>query len=654
MRGGDYGPRRPSSTPVVGKQVRVGMRSIAAGTGSLSNALSSLAESDKTGHDLQFRIHPGTRVTWQQIFVFAVLAVTLGLFVWGRWRYDVVALLALVTVLLAGIVPAKDAFVGFGHPAVVTVAAVLVISRTLQNSGLLGWIVRQMANLDLGPALQVGLVTAVVAAVSAFMNNVGALALMLPVVLQVADKTGRDPRDLLMPLSFGSLLGGLITIIGTPPNIIIASLRANYGKDHTAFGMFDFTPVGLAVAIAGVLFVAAIGWRLIPKQAGPSKSGRIFEIEDYITEVRIPPKTALIGKTIHEAYEAGVSDDVVFMTIHRRGRAFHHPSPDAVLRSGDHLLIEGDAKSIEDSVKATGLVLVGSRALSADDLKSDTIGMMEAVVTPRSAMIGRNAIQAQLATRHHMNLIAIARHGEPVRRRLNQVRFQAGDVLLLQGDTETMPDALAALDCLPLANRELTLHLGKSYIPLLIFAAAVASSALGLLTVPVAFVTAVALMLVLGQITPRSAYDAIDWPVIVLLGAMVPVGHALETTGASGLIAGAIADTGRFLPPWGVLAMILVGTMLLSDVINNAATALLMGPLAAETALRLDVSPDPFLMAVAVGASSAFLTPIGHQSNVLVMGPGGYRFRDYWPMGVPLEIVICAVAVPMILWVWPL
>jgi di/tricarboxylate transporter len=593
-------------------------------------------------------------VTWQQIVVFAVLAATLGLFIWGRWRYDVVALLALVAVLVTGIVPAKDAFVGFGHPAVITVAAVLVISRTLQNSGLLGWVVKQLANLDVGPSLQVGMVTAIVAAVSAFMNNVGALALMLPVVLQVADKTKRDPRDLLMPLSFGSLLGGLITIIGTPPNIIIASVRAGYSKDHAAFGMFDFTPVGLAVAITGVLFIAVLGWRLIPKQTGPSKSGRVFEIEDYITEVHIPPKTALIGKTIHEAYDAGVSDDIVFMTIHRQGRAFHHPSPDAILRGGDHLLIEGDAKSIEETLKATGLALVGSRALSADDLKSDTIGMMEAVVTPRSALINRNAIQAQLAARHRMNLIAIGRHGEPVRRRLNQVRFQAGDVLLLQGDTETMPDALSELDCLPLADRDLTMHMAKSYIPLMIFAAAIASSAVGLLTVPVAFVTAVVLMLVLGQIMPRSAYDAIDWPVIVLLAAMVPVGHALETTGASGLIAGLVADTGSYLPPWGVLAMVLVATMLLSDVINNAATALLMGPLAAETALRLKVSPDPFLMAVAVGASCAFLTPIGHQSNVLVMGPGGYRFGDYWPMGVPLEIVICIVAVPVILWVWPL
>lgn len=593
-------------------------------------------------------------MTWEQMFVFAVLAAALTLFIWGRWRYDVVALLALTAVVLAGIVPGDEAFSGFGHPAVITVAAILVITRTLQNSGLLSWIVKRMSTLELGPSLQIGAMTAVVASISGFMNNIGALALMLPVALQVAAKTQREPREMLMPLAFGSLLGGLITVIGTPPSIIIATMRADYNENRVPFAMFDITPVGLTVAAVGVLFIAFIGWRLIPKHDGPSKSGNVFEIEGYITEVRIPPKTALVGKTIREAYDAGVSEDVVFVTIHRQGTAHHRPSPDLVLGSGDHLLIEGDAKSIEDSVKAAGLALVGSRSLNPEILKSDSVGIMEAVVTPRSALINQNAIEAHLATRHHMNLIAIARHGEPVRHRLNQVRFRPGDVLLLQGDVESMPDALSELDCLPLANRDLTLHQGKTYLPLAIFIAAILANALGLVPIQVAFATAVALLLVLGQIAPRSAYDAVDWPIIVLLGAMAPVGDALESTGASALIADFVAGSGSYLPPWGVLAMVMIGTMLLTDIINNAATAMLMGPLAAETALRLQVSPDPFLMAVAIGASCAFLTPIGHQSNVLVMGPGGYRFQDYWPMGLPLQTLIVVVAVPMILWMWPL
>jgi len=593
-------------------------------------------------------------LTWEQTFVFAVLAATLVLLIWGRWRYDIVALSALVAVLLAGIVPAKDAFSGFGHPAVITVAAVLVISRTIQNSGLINRVVRYLSDVDISPSLQVGLVAALVAVLSGFMNNVGALALLLPVVLQVAEKTNRSPRELLMPLSFGSLLGGLITLVGTPPNIIVAAIRANYAEDHTAFGMFDFTPVGAAVAAVGVVFIAIIGWRLIPKQAGPSRTGHLFEIEDYITEVRIPPETGLVGKTIREAYDDGVSEDIVFVSLHRAGRERLAPPMGAMLRSGDHLLIEGAAKSIEDTLKATGLTLVGSRALDADVMKSETIGMMEAVVTPGARLIGRTASQVGLASLYHMNLIAIARQGSPVRRRLDQLQFRAGDVLLLQGDTEAMPDALSQLGCLPLAHRDLSLSQAKSYIPIGIFAAAIVASSFNIVTVPIAFVAAVVLMLLTGQITTRSAYDAVDWPVIVLLGAMVPVGQALELSGASGLIANAIAEQGAYLPPWALLTVVLVITMMLSDAMNNAATAVLMAPLAAELAQSLGVSPDPFLMAVAIGASCAFLTPIGHQSNVLVMGPGGYRFRDYWPMGLPLEVVVCVVAVPMILWVWPL
>jgi di/tricarboxylate transporter len=591
-------------------------------------------------------------VTGAQIYVIAVLCCTLGLFVWGRWRYDLVALMALMAVLLGGIVPPEQAFVGFGHPAVITVAAVLVISRALQNSDAIAWIVRRVTDADLGPSLQVGAIAALVAALSGFMNNVGALALLMPVVLQIARKAEREPRELLMPLSFGSLLGGLVTMIGTPPNIIVAAVRADYADG--AFGMFDFTPVGAGVAVVGVIFIAVIGWRLIPMHDGPGRSDRVFEIDDYITEVRIPPKTGLIGKTIREAYELGVSDDIVFVSIHRNERKRYAPPPDAVLRSGDHLLIEGDAHSIDETVKAAGLDLVGSRALQAQVLRSETVGMMEAVVTPASALVRRTAGHVGLATRHHMNLIAIARHGVPVRRRLNQVRFQPGDVLLLQGDTETMPDALATLGCLPLAERRLSLHKARSTVPIVIFLTAILASGFGLLTAPVAFVGAVALLLASGHVSLRDAYDSVDWPILVLLGAMIPVGQALELSGGSLLIANAIASTSAYLPPWALLAIVLVAAMMLSDVMNNAATAVLMAPLAGKLAQQLGLSPDPFLMAVALGASCAFLTPIGHQSNVIVMGPGGYRFGDYWRMGLPLEVIICIVAVPLIMWVWPM
>ncbi len=591
-------------------------------------------------------------MTFDQIYVFGVILGTLGLFVWGRWRYDVVALIALVAVLLAGIVPPDRAFDGFGHPAVITVAAVLVISRGLQNSGIVGVIAKRLAEAELSPSLQVGAIAALVAALSGFMNNIGALALLMPVVIQIARKSGREPGELLMPLSFGSLLGGLVTLIGTPPNIIVAAIRADYAAEP--FGMFDFTPVGTAIAVAGILFIAVIGWRLIPKHHGPSKSGDVFNIDDYITEVRIPEGSPLIDKRIRDSYSNGVADDIVFVALHRGSYQRLAPSIEGLLHEGDHLLLEGNAESIEETVKAAGLELVGNRNLSSETLHSETIGMMEAVVTPSSPLIRRTARLIRLRSRHSMNLIAVARHGEPVRRRLNEVQFQAGDVLLLQGDTETMPDTLATLGCLPLAHRDLTLHRTPSLTPVFIFLGAILASAFGFVSVPIAFVTAVVLLLVTGQIRLRRAYEAVDWPILVLLGAMVPVGQALEISGASTLIADAIASTSGYLPPWALLTVVLVATMMLSDAMNNAATAVLMAPLAAELANRIGVNSDPFLMAVAIGASCAFLTPIGHQSNVLVMGPGGYRFRDYWPMGLPLEVVICVVAVPMILWIWPL
>lgn len=588
----------------------------------------------------------------EQIYVFAVLAATLALFIWGRWRYDVVALMALLAVLLGGVIPADRAFIGFGHPAVITVAAVLVISRALQVSGVVGWLATWLAEAELSPSLQVGAITALVAALSGLMNNVGALALLLPVVLQIGKKSGREPRELLMPLAFGSLLGGLTTLIGTPPNIIVAAIRADYADGP--FGMFAFTPVGVAVAAAGVLFVAVLGWRLIPPHKGPSKSDRVFEIADYITEVEVPEGSALVGKSIRQAYATGVGEDIVFVSLIRGKHERLAPAWGSMLHAGDHVLLEGDAETIEEAINATGLALVGSRALEPAVLRTETVGMMEAVVTPTSRLINRTAGQAHLATRHHMNLIAIARHGEPVRHRLNRVRFQAGDVLLLQGDTETMPDELGDLGCLPLAARDLTLHRTPSLLPAGIFLTAILCSALGLVSVPVAFLAAVVTMFLTGRVTLRGAYNAVDWPILVLLGAMVPVGLAMEQSGASALIADSLAGTSAYLPPWAMLTVVLVATMMLSDAMNNAATAVLMAPLAAGIAQRIGVSPDPFLMAVAVGASCAFLTPIGHQSNVLVMGPGGYRFGDYWPMGLPLEFIIVVVAVPMILWIWPL
>ena len=591
-------------------------------------------------------------MTFAQAYVFAVLAATLGLFIWGRWRYDVVALLALLAVVVAGIVPAGEAFVGFGHPAVITVAAVLVISRALQNSGVIGGLAKWLEAVDAGPSVQVAAVAGLVGALSAFMNNVGALALLLPVVLQTAKRTGRAPAELMMPLAFGSLLGGLVTMIGTPPNIIVANFRADAAGEP--FAMFDFTPVGLAIAVAGIGFMAAYGWRLIPVRDTGGQADGMFEIDAYITEVLVPAKSGLSRVPIADLLAAAGDGEVRAVALIRRGKRHLHPRPDQGLRINDHLLLEGGAEGIERILHDTPLKLVGNRDLDPETLGSDGSAVIEAVVTPGSRLIRRTVAQAWLERRYGLHLLALAREGRPIREHLRKVRVRAGDVMLLQGDAETLPDQLAAIGCLPLVTRDLALHREPTMVPLIIFGLAVALGVSGLLSLPVAFTGAVVALILGGQLTARELYTGVDWPIIVLLGAMVPVGAAMEASGANVLLVDGIAALSAGLPAWGVVAVILIAAMVLSDVMNNAATAILMSQLSIQVAERLAVSADPLLMAVAVGASCAFLTPIGHQSNVLVMGPGGYKFGDYWRLGLPLEAVIAAVAVPMILWVWPL
>ena len=592
-------------------------------------------------------------MTGEQITLFAILGVALLLFAWGRLRYDVVAVLALLAAVLSDLVPADEAFMGFGHPAVITVAAVLVLSRALRHSGIVEWAARSLQPLTAQPTLHVFTISGLGALCSAFMNNVGALALILPVALKSAFDRGRPASHLLMPLSFGTLLGGLITLIGTPPNIIIASVReAETGR---AFSMFDFSPVGLTVAAVGVLFIALIGWRLLPvRTEQEERIDALFHIEDYITEVKLPEGSPLVGQRIVEL-EAMAQEDVAVVALFRREDRMLAPSGFLRLQAGDVLILEADTATLRRLVEEARLDIVGAGGMGAENLRSERVGILEAVITPGSRLEGRTARSARLHTRFGINLLGVAREGQAISERLGHIRFTAGDVLLLQGERTAMPDALAALGCLPLAEREIVLgRQAPRFLSLIAFALSILVIVLGLLPPQIAFVAAAAALVALGEINLRELYETIDWSIIVLLGALIPVGAALETTGGSDIIAGPLLALRGDLPLWALLALLMVVTMLLSDVMNNAATAVLMAPIGITIARGLEASIDPFLMAVAIGASSTYLTPIGHQSNLLVMGPGGYKFGDYWRMGLPLDLLIVAVAVPMIVFVWPL
>lgn len=592
------------------------------------------------------------KISADQLVVFSTLGLVLILFIWGRWRYDLVAIFALLVVTIYGLVPPDAAFSGFGHPAVITVAAVLIVSRALFNSGLVDYIVSILGKAGENPKLQLALLVLAVTVCSGFMNNIGALALFMPVAIKMARKGGYSPGMLLMPLAFGSLLGGLITQVGTPPNIIISIFRSETMAAEP-FRMFDFMPVGAGVALAGVLFIIFIGWRLIPQRKGQLSREELFEIDSYITELVVPKKSELTGKRMRDLEDATDGDIVVVGHV-RNEQRFAAPSPYRTFKEGDQLTVKANAEDLQELLNITGLKLVESGKLDAEQLSADEIVIMEATITRDSVMEGRTARSLYLRSRYGVNLIGLARQGGRLKKSPDNVRFRVGDVLLLQGPHDTLYEVLPDLGLLPLVERGL--RVGKPrrvLIGLIIFASALMLAALGLLPIQVAFTAAALAMAVTGLISLREIYESVDWPVIILLGAMIPVSMALEASGGASLVAELVLRLSGSAAVWMTLTVILVGTMFLSDLVNNAAAAVLMAPIAIKVAGGLGASADPFLMAVAIGASCAFLTPIGHQSNTLVMGPGGYRFGDYWRMGLPLELIIVVVAIPLLIYVWP-
>ncbi|MDW7739132.1 MAG: SLC13 family permease [Bacillota bacterium] len=589
----------------------------------------------------------------EQIIIFSVLGLILFLFIWGRWRYDLVALFALLIVTVLGLVPPENAFSGFGHPAVITVAAVLIVSRALFNSGMVDYIARLISRVGENANIQLSVLVLAVTLSSGFMNNIGALALFMPVAIRMARKSNRSPSLFLMPLAFGSLLGGLITQVGTPPNIIISIFRAETSLG-VPFRMFDFAPVGAGVALAGFIFIILLGWRLIPQRKGQLSREELFKIDDYITEIFVPGKSSLTGKRLRDLEEATDGDIIVVGHI-RNGQKFPAPSPYRTFKEGDELVIRANAEDLKDFLHTTGLKLAETDKLDEEVLSSEEVTVMEATITRNSMLEGKTARSLNLRSRYGVNLLGLSRQGSRLSKKPDKIKFRVGDVLLLQGPVDTLNEVLPSLGLLPLVERGLRVDQPQRvFLGILIFAAALTLAATGLLPIQIAFTSAALVMVLAGFISLREIYESVDWPVIVLLGAMIPVSQALETTGGAGMIAELIMHTSGNAMPWVTLTLILVGTMFLSDLVNNAAAAVLMAPIAISVAVGSGFSVDPFLMAVAIGASCAFLTPIGHQSNTLVMGPGGYRFGDYWRMGLPLEIIIVLVAIPLIMIVWPL
>jgi di/tricarboxylate transporter len=609
-------------------------------------------------------------MTPDQMIILGVLVATVAMFVWGRWRHDMVAVGALLACVAAGLVPFGEAFNGLGHPAVVTVACVLVLSHGLQSSGAVDVLTRAVLPTKSGPTLVIAALTALAAVLSAFMNNVGALALLMPVAIQAARRLELPPGKLLMPLAFGSILGGTTTLIGTPPNLIVSGFRDQAGL--RSFAMFDFAPVGIAVTVVGVVFVALIGWRLVPARKSAGIEG--FETEAYLTEARVPEGSKAAGMTLREIESAIDESGAQVVGLVRNDVRVTAPSPGRVLRAGDILVIEAEAETLSSALSSLGLQLEEAKPPAADDeassapesdadgkkeddepARSDEVVLVELAVLPQSHMVGRSASDVMLRSRYGINLLAVSRQGERSTARLRTMLFAAGDVLLVQGAPDAVAEFSSNSGCLPLAERELRIpDKRKAVIASVIMLVAVAGAAFGLVPAAVSFAAGVLASMAFRTVPPRAVYDAIDWPVIVLLAMLLPVAGAMQSTGAADLVARLLLDHVARGDAIVGLVVILVATMILTDLMNNAATAAVMCPIALGAAGQLDASSDTFLMAVAVGASCAFLTPIGHQNNTLILGPGGFRFGDYWRMGLPLDVLVIAVAIPMLLFVWPL
>jgi len=589
-----------------------------------------------------------------QNILFILLFFVFVFLVWGRWRYDLVAFSALLIAAVTGVVPAGEVFSGFGHPAVVVIALVLIVSRGLSNSGVIELLSRYLLDASRRLGAHIGVMAGFAAVLSAVMNNVAALALLMPLDMQAAEKSKRSPALSLMPLSFASILGGMITLIGTPPNIVIAEYRGSVLGEP--YRMFDFAPVGLAVAAVGVAYVALIGWRLIPLARGRHNSvSELFEIGEYVAEIKVPEGSSAIGQKVSDLDGVAREHDVEIIGLIRRGERKPGMARREEIRKGDVLVVNAAPDGLEGIVGALGLKYARKNSTEGGVFRSDDAALMEVVVPQGARIEGRSAHSMRLMYRHGVTLLGVSRQGKRFVQRVQDLKIKAGDILLLLGSSEQLEDIAGRMGCLPLAERGLqVIQRQKAGLAVLFFGAAVLLASFGVLYLPVALGIAVVLMVLTGIIPLRQLYESVEWSVIVLLGSMIPIGIALEASGGTELIASGIVGAAASLSPTAVLVILMVVTMTLSDVMNNVATAVVAAPIAVSIANSLGVNPDPFLMSVAVAASCAFLTPIGHKNNTLVMGPGGYRFGDYWRMGLPLEILVIAVGVPMILWVWPL
>ena len=587
---------------------------------------------------------------FSSIAIITLLVLTMVAFIWGRRRYEVIALSSLFAATVLGLVPFNQVFLGFGEPAVITVICVMIISKAISRTGVIDRATHLLIKQSKYFVMHLLALCLFTLVLSAFINNVGAMAIMLPIALEVAERSKRPPSRVLMPLALSAALGGLTTLIGTPANIIVSQFRAQtMGQE---FGFFAFGKVGLPVAIIGFLFIVFLGWRLLPKKRKGSHTELQLAIEDYITEIELSDEKEQPYKTVAEL-EKKLPAEAQLLGIVRGEKKRFYLHPNTEILPKDILVLEGSPEAIKEVMSLMQASLAGASNL--DKLRGDDMTVLEGIVSQRGDFDNRTPLSLRLRMRFQMVVLAISRGGQTIRSRIGHTVLQAGDVVLLQGPSATIKQDAAALGLLPLQGRDLSpLANPKVMLPILLFVIAIVLTSLRIAPAQITFGGAVVLMLLFKSIPTRLLYEGVDWPVVILLGAMIPVGTALQSAGGTALITHGLFRVITELPPWALLGIIMLITMTLSDFMNNAATAIIMAPIAASVATNLGVNPNAFFMAVAIGASCAFITPIGHQNNMLIMGPGGYKFSDYLRMGIPLEAIVLLLSTPLLLWAWPL
>ena len=587
-------------------------------------------------------------ITDQNIISFLMIMLV-ALFIWGKIRYDAVSLIMLSLFVIFGFIPAGEAFSGLGHPAVVTVALVLLISKGLEKSGFISFVGMKIQKIIHSETQFILILCLIAAFLSSFMNNIGAMAMLLPITISICQKMEWNPSKFLMPLAFASILGGMNTKIGTPPNIIISELRGEYSSND--FSFFDFAFAGVPVSIIGIIFIMLIGWRLIPIRPINSVRNPLINLDDYLVEMKVDENSPLIDKRAYDLRSLLDDDTSLIGQIDEDDKKSEIHGNQKIYE-GQILILKINPDYIAEIQKDFGLSLNLEKAIKNNEI----IAGIEAIIIPKSRLIGRKYNYFKRLIGGQLSLLGLWRRGLKYRFRLSNEIFKSGDVLLIanRGEVEKIGERLELAGLMPLWQREFDIvnDTSKIFLAIVIFLLSLSSIIFNFLPIIVAFLLCVLAFASIKLLTGDSIYRHIDWPVVVLLAAMIPIGNTLTEYGITSSISSSLAQYSNVLNLVWILIILMVITMFLSDVINNAATAVIMAPIAANVAIETGQSVDAFLMCVAIGASCAFLSPIGHQCNTLVMGPGNYKFGDYWKLGLPLEILIICISIPIIVFFW--